>query len=209
MITLLRDLSAPLHLSPAALAVPLLLLASPALAAAQVVHDHGASPYAELVDREIAALSAEETAGLRAGEGMGMALPAELNAYPGPKHVLELADSLGLTEEQAAAVEAAHDEMAGAAVTLGERVIEAERALDRLFADGVATDEAVRAATAEVARLRGELRAVHLVAHLRTREALSRHQLHEYQRLRRYAGAHEHSGGLEHASGAGQGPSGG
>ena len=66
-------------------------------------HGHGggtASPYASLVDREIKALSAEQLANLREGRGMGLSLPAELNGYPGPKHVLELADGLGLTPAQ-------------------------------------------------------------------------------------------------------------
>jgi hypothetical protein len=31
---------------------------------------------------------------------MGMALPAELNRYPGPLHVLENQAALGLTQEQ-------------------------------------------------------------------------------------------------------------
>ena len=31
---------------------------------------------------------------------MGLALAAELNGYPGPRHVLDLADQLGLTPEQ-------------------------------------------------------------------------------------------------------------
>ena len=36
-------------------------------------------PYAALADRPIKALSADDVANLRAGRGMGMALPAELN----------------------------------------------------------------------------------------------------------------------------------
>ena len=34
---------------------------------------------------------------------MGLALAAELNGYPGPSHVLELADKLELSAEQRAA----------------------------------------------------------------------------------------------------------
>ena len=41
-------------------------------------------PYAAFADRSIKALSADDVAGLRAGRGMAMALPAELNRYPGP-----------------------------------------------------------------------------------------------------------------------------
>ena len=58
---------------------------------------HGAAPrpYAGMQDREIKALSAEERAALLEGQGMGLALAAELNGYPGPVHVLELGDARG------------------------------------------------------------------------------------------------------------------
>ena len=53
------------------------------------------SPYSGMQSRPIKALSEQQIADLRAGRGMGLALPAELNGYPGPVHVLELADKLG------------------------------------------------------------------------------------------------------------------
>ena len=52
-----------------------------------------ASPYVGLEAREIKALSEEQRQELLDGHGMGLALAAELNHYPGPKHVLELAPS--------------------------------------------------------------------------------------------------------------------
>jgi hypothetical protein len=57
-------------------------------------------PYAGLEKRAIKALSDAQIADLRAGRGMDLALPAELNGYPGPVHVLELGDRLGLDAEQ-------------------------------------------------------------------------------------------------------------
>ena len=54
------------------------------------------SPYVGMQTRSIKALSDQQIADLKAGRGMGLALPAELNGYPGPAHVLELADQLGL-----------------------------------------------------------------------------------------------------------------
>ena len=41
-------------------------------------------PYAGQQTRAIKALSDDDIAALRAGEGMGMAKAAELNGYPGP-----------------------------------------------------------------------------------------------------------------------------
>ena len=58
-----------------AAAVAILALASSA-APAQ-------SPYAGMQSRSIKALSAQQIDDLRAGRGMGLALAAELNGYPG------------------------------------------------------------------------------------------------------------------------------
>ena len=58
------------------------------------------SPYTELEKREIKALSKEEIGGYISGDGMGLAKTAELNHYPGPRHVLDLADELQLSGEQ-------------------------------------------------------------------------------------------------------------
>ena len=55
--------------------------------------EHPLSPYAGQQTRAIKALSPEDLAGLLNGEGRGMAKAAELNGYPGPVHVLELAGS--------------------------------------------------------------------------------------------------------------------
>src|SRR5262245_40334747 len=77
-------------------------------------------PYAGLESRPIKALSAQQIADLRAGRGMGLALAAELNGYPGPAHVLELADRLALSDEQRAKVQALFDAMKSEAVPLGE-----------------------------------------------------------------------------------------
>jgi hypothetical protein len=58
------------------------------------------SPYASQESREIKSLSPQEASDLLAGKGMGFAKAAELNGYPGPAHVLELAAQLQLTPEQ-------------------------------------------------------------------------------------------------------------
>src|SRR5204862_71382 len=68
--------------------------------------------------------------------GMGYARSAELNRYPGPMHVLELAEPLKLTSEQRAATKALMDSHKAEARALGAKLIESERALDRLFREG-------------------------------------------------------------------------
>lgn len=54
-----------------------------------------AAPYAGIARRSVKALSDREISDLRTGRGMGLALAAELNGYPGPAHVLELAERVG------------------------------------------------------------------------------------------------------------------
>jgi hypothetical protein len=58
-----------------------------------------ASPYAGQ-QQSVKALSDEEMSTLLSGQGSGFAKPAELNGYPGPAHVLELAGPLGLDAPQ-------------------------------------------------------------------------------------------------------------
>jgi hypothetical protein len=75
-----------------------LVVAIPLSFVASVAFAH--SPYAGMQTRTIKALSEQQIADLKAGRGMGLVLPAELNGYPGPAHVLELSDQLGLSAEQ-------------------------------------------------------------------------------------------------------------
>ncbi len=161
-----------------------LVLLSPSIARAQHAH----SPYAGHQTREIKALSAEEVEGYLNGEGMGMALPAELNGYPGPRHALQLAEELELSEEQAAAIGRIYDSMHSQAVELGAQVVQLERRLDQQFAKRSITPLTLDSLTAEIAQLQGRLRAVHLRAHLELTGVLSEAQREEYNQLRGYAG---------------------
>src|SRR3569833_2109445 len=90
------------------------LLLAPVTALAQ-------TPYVGMQTRTIKALSEQQIADLNAGRGMGLALAAELNGYPGPSHVLELADRLQLSAEQRAGVQHLFDSMRAEAVPLGTR----------------------------------------------------------------------------------------
>src|SRR5215217_2650969 len=127
----------------------LIVLAGTSVASAQHSGGHSAptSPYAGLEKRQVNALSDEQVADLRAGRGMGLALPAELNGYPGPVHVLELGEGIGLSAEQRARVEALHAAMRAEAIPLGERLIAQETDLDRLFAEKRITPANLEAAT--------------------------------------------------------------
>jgi hypothetical protein len=84
------------------------------------------TPYAGLQTRTIKSLSEQQVADLGAGRGMGLALAAELNGYPGPSHVLELADKLELSVDQRASVQAMFDAMKAEAIPLGSKLLEQE-----------------------------------------------------------------------------------
>ena len=148
-------------------------------------------PYTGLQARDIKALSPQEIDGYLSGAGMGFALAAELNGYPGPRHVLEHADSLALSDSQLSQTRRLFSQMENEAKPLGRAVVGKERELDELFSDGSVGEESLRAAVAEIAKLKGKLRAAHLKYHLAMKTLLSPQQLAQYETLRGY---HSHRG---------------
>jgi hypothetical protein len=148
---------------------------------------HAHRPYSGLEARAIKALPDEQIADLAAGRGMGFALTAELNGYPGPLHVLELAEKLILIAAQHAEVKSQFSAMQAEAIPLGKALIEAERTLDREFAARTVTPERLKAATARIGELQGALRNVHLKYHLSTAAVLSAEQIRRYAELRGYS----------------------
>lgn len=144
------------------------------------------APYAGMQARDIKALSERQVADLRAGRGMSLALPAELNGYPGPAHVLELAEELGLSPAQREGTQALFEAMRREASTLGEELIAAERELDSLFRERRAGAESLASATSKAAAAQGRLREAHLRYHLAMVDLLTPEQIAEYNRLRGY-----------------------
>jgi hypothetical protein len=144
------------------------------------------TPYAGMQTRPIKALSEQQVADLEAGRGMGLALAAELNGYPGPSHVLELADKLDLSTDQRASVQRLFDSMKAEAVPLGATLIEQEADLDKQFASRTVTPESLKASTAAVAKTQGALRETHLKYHLLTVAILTPGQMQRYAELRGY-----------------------
>jgi LTXXQ motif family protein len=149
-------------------------------------HQHGHSPYSGMYQRDIKALSNEQIAELQAGRGMGLALAAELNGYPGPLHVLEMADRLQLTMEQKQRVQELYEGMKGEAIAVGEKLIASERELDREFASHTLTATRLASLMAQIGEQQGALRAVHLKYHLTTAELLSDDQKQRYAEVRGY-----------------------
>ncbi|HTK88948.1 MAG TPA: Spy/CpxP family protein refolding chaperone [Verrucomicrobiae bacterium] len=147
-----------------------------------------ASPYAGQESRAIKALSPQEVEDLLTGRGMGLAKAAELNHYPGPRHVLELADQLGLSAEQRVETERIFEAMQAEAGRLGAEIVAGERALDARFAEGTITASELERLLEELGMRESRLRMVHLRAHLAQRDVLTPAQRQQYEVLRGYDG---------------------
>lgn len=159
-----------------------------------------ASSYAGQHHREIKALSQAEIEGYLDGKGMGLAKAAELNGYPGPRHVLDLADELELTPEQREQTQIIYERMHAKAVRLGEMIVAHERRLDGMFSSGEVEDAALQDATRELGNVMAKLRYTHLAAHLEQVAVMSPGQIAEYRRLRGYGGSDSDA---DHRHGAG------
>lgn len=162
---------------------PLFFAAAIALALPATAQHHG---YAGQESRDIKALSADEVKQYLSGAGMGYAKPAELNRFPGPMHVLELADKLALSAEQRSATKALMDAHKAEARAIGAKLIEAERRLEHLFRSGRVAPAVLSKAVKEAAALEGDYRLSHLETHRRMRDLLTEEQVRRYAELRGY-----------------------
>lgn len=149
---------------------------------------HGSpdKPYAGFENRQIKSLSDSDLKQLREGSGWGLALPAELNGRPGPAHLLELKDQIGLTGDQVAAIEEIYADMKREAIAAGERFISAEKALSVAFEASDLDSAKLEALLQEAEDARAALRLVHLKRHIETPPLLTAHQIQRYQVLRGY-----------------------
>lgn len=168
------------------------------LASVAVAKSETAAPYAGWQARDIKALSPQQVEDLRAGRGMSLALAAELNGYPGPRHVLDLGAELALTAAQRTAFEALFRDMQAEAQRLGAEILAQEATLDQAFAGGRTGDADLRARLAQLGALQGELRYTHLRTHLTAQKLLTPAQVARYNTLRGYTGEAAENAGHGH-----------
>ena len=165
-----------------------------AFIAASAFHTPNAASasYAGQEERAIKALSAEEVRSLRDGKGMGFAKAAELNSYPGPSHVLQLAEQLQLSASQKEQTAALFKAMEAKARKLGNELVEAERELDQLFASRSATAPLLETQLAKIGNLQAQVRGTHLAAHIAQAAILKPEQIAQYDKLRGYHNKPQH-----------------
>lgn len=145
------------------------------------------SHYSGEEKRTIKSLSDDDINNYLNGNGMGFAKAAELNGFPGPKHILENESKLELTVEQTEEIQKSFQKMKGEAVNLGKIIVEKEKELDTLFGENKIDGDVLKGKTQEIAKLQGDLRNVHLQAHLEMKRVLSPQQVGKYNQLRRYS----------------------
>jgi hypothetical protein len=124
--------------------------------------------------RPIKSLSDQQVADLKAGRGMGLSLPAELNGHPGPAHVLELAGQLRLSADQKARVQSQFDSK--------QPWITCSPAIQ-------SPPIGLKTITAKIGVTQAALRDTHLKYHLQTAQILTPEQMQQYSVLRGY-GSH-------------------
>jgi hypothetical protein len=164
----------------------LVLMLTATFAFAEADHSHK-SKYAGEEKREIKSLSATDIEELQNGKGWGLAKAAELNGVPGPVHLLEMKEEIDLSAEQIRAIEDIYTNMKQEAVPLGLELIELERELNNHFANRTITNELLRQILQKIAQVHGQLRYVHLSAHLKTPDILKSEQITLYNKLRGYS----------------------
>jgi hypothetical protein len=148
-----------------------------------------ASPYAGQEMRDIKSLSDINVQSLQNGTGEafgGIAKLAELNGYPGPRHVLDMASELQLTDRQRMEIDQIYQNMSSKARGIGAAIIAIEQDMDGTFANKTITEENLKLMLDKSTDLYGQLRFVHLSAHMDTVQILTTEQIQMYNKLRGY-----------------------
>jgi Spy/CpxP family protein refolding chaperone len=118
------------------------------------------------------------------GAGMGLASIADMKNYPGPRHVLDLTNELGLTRDQVKKTEALEKVVSSSAVAKGGEIVQAEEELGQIFEAGTVSEKVLRSKLEQISKLRADLRFIHLQAHLRMRQILTSEQIKLYAELK-------------------------
>jgi Spy/CpxP family protein refolding chaperone len=151
------------------------------------------SPYATQLDSPIRGLSTQEVNDLLNGRGAGYARMAELNGYPGPRHILDLDRELKLSSNQILQIESVFERMQANAKEVGQQIIRREKQLSAAFASGKINETEMQTNIEELGKLYSQFRAIHLMAHLQIKPLLKLEQIDRYNKLRGYSSTSEQS----------------
>ena len=147
------------------------------------------SKYIGQESRIIKSLSSEDIESLETGTGDafgGMAKLAELNGYPGPRHILDSEKELGLTTVQKENITIIYNDMKREALKLGQEILQIEKTANELFDNKSISDSELQRLIKKSAENYGKLRYIHLTTHLKMIGILSQEQIILYNTLRGY-----------------------
>ena len=161
--------------------IPMLVFVN--VATAESLH----SKYKGQENRIIKSLSMSDIEELEKGGGWGLAKAAELNGVPGPLHIIEMADKIGLSKDQKQKIQVLYNEMNAEAVALGKTLITLETKLNNAFAEKSIDEIKLVDYVNEIEQVTAKLRIAHLSTHLKTPNILTKHQIMLYNQLRGYA----------------------
>ncbi len=154
------------------------------------------SLYATLPGAGSTGLLPQEVESLTEGEGMALAMAAELNGYPGPRHLRDAAAAgqLDLHPDQREALQRLYDGMLAEAKAKGQEILQAEEELAMRFRHGRIDEAGLGEILGQIGQLRAGLRLIHLRTHLETGALLTPDQIARYKTVRGYdtAGKHQH-----------------
>jgi Spy/CpxP family protein refolding chaperone len=148
------------------------------------------SKYTGQENRTIKSLSPEDIESLQTGTGDafgGMAKLAELNGYPGPRHVLDLANELKMSNEQKENITTIYDNMKIKSVELGQEILNVEKIANEEFINKTITDSQMKQLIFKSSEIYGQLRYAHLSTHLKMLAILTPEQVNLYNNLRGYS----------------------
>lgn len=190
---------------PAALLVAISLVSSPAVAqehgesdgdmgGKHQMHGQAQGGMQGMGGGMLGGVSAQEKEALLKGAGLGAGMIAMMNGYPGPKHVLEMGDELGLTAEQRESIGKTYGKVKAESVEFGTELVEKDEKLTALFASGSVSTSEVEKLSREIGELQGRVRAAHLNAHVETYDALTPAQREQLSSMQGMHQMHQGSG---------------
>lgn len=128
----------------------------------------------------IRSLPGRDIVALAGGEGGGLAKIADLNGYPGPRHVLDMDAHLNLTTRQREQLRQVMSTMEADAKEVATRYLSALAQLEEDTRQGSLSGDQFLKRYRAVEALRTELGAVHLITHFKTKDLLTPAQVATY-----------------------------
>lgn len=108
---------------------------------------------------------------------------AEMNKYPSPKDLLELATTLNLSSVQKSRLIEIRDNTISRAKQLGKEIVQIENELHKAFQARIINEKSCTDDAQQIGRLRGRLRAVFLTSHIRAKAVLNDSQVSMYRKI--------------------------